>query len=426
AVTEHFERNLERMSELAQRAGAHILFVTPAASLRNCSPFKSEGPAERDASVWYARGERLYADGKYAEARRAYERALDEDVCPLRATSAIRDAVRHVDAPVLDFERILAGKSEHGVPGDDWFVDHVHLSEAGYRLLGVEILEKLQQEGWVGGGAPTQTQVAEAGKRIHARMDDHAYGVSFRNLARVLSWAGKDIDAGPAAERAIALLGPDAEAYELLGRARQAQGALDSAERAYRDSIAADPERANGYARLGALLLQRRQPAPASVYLTEALRLGAERAEVHNNLALALMALGKPGDAEPHFERATALEPDSAKIWANRGVAEMQMDRLDEAEYSLAQAVALDASSVEAWTNLGMLYGQTGRWALAEEALRAAADLQPQSLAAKFNVAVALQQLGRQDAARALYEEVLRADPSHAGALRNLDRLDGR
>ncbi|MCB1021324.1 MAG: tetratricopeptide repeat protein, partial [Acidobacteria bacterium] len=164
AVTEHFERNLQRMTELARRAGAHILFVTPAASLRNCSPFKSEGPAERDASVWYARGEKLYAAGDYAEARRAYERALDEDVCPLRAISAIREAVRHVHAPVLDFERILAEKSEHGVPGDDWFVDHVHLSEAGYRLLGVQILEKLQQEGWADGGAPNEAQLAQAGE----------------------------------------------------------------------------------------------------------------------------------------------------------------------------------------------------------------------------------------------------------------------
>jgi tetratricopeptide (TPR) repeat protein len=427
AVAYHFERNLERMAGLARSAGARLILVTPAASLRDCRPFKSEGPEERDASAWYDKAEAFYAQGEYAQAREAYLRAMDEDVCPLRATTPIREAVRRVaereGVPLVDFEAMLERRSEHGVPGADWFVDHVHLSIAGYRLLGLELLREMQREGLAGGAAPTEAQLATVDERVHTRMDERAYGISFRNLARVLSWAGKDAEAGPNAARAIELMGPDAESYELLGRARQAQGALDSAEQAFRDSIAADPERANGYARLGALLLERRQSAAASVYLAEAARLGAERAEVYNNLALALMAAGKTEDAVPHLEHATKLEPDAAKVWANRGLAELKTNRLDAAENSLSQAIALAPDSVEAWTNIGLVYAQTGRWVEAEEALRAAGDLQPDSAAAKFNIAVAVQQQGRTAEARALYEEVLRADPGHAGARQNLSLL---
>ena len=429
AVAHHFERNLERMAASADSAGARLVLVTPVASLRDCRPFKSEGPEERDASAWYARGEALFAEGRYFEARQAYERAVDEDVCPLRATTPLRETVRRVavreGAPLVDFEQTIAKKAEHGIPGSDWFVDHVHLTEDGYRLLALEILGELQGRGWVGGAAPTEAQVAIVDQRVRARMDERAYGISFRNLARVLSWAGKETEAGPAAERALELMGPDAESYELLGRAREAEGALDSAEAAYRSAVETDPGRANGYARLGALLLERRNAAAASVYLAESLRLGAERAEVHNNLALALMAVGKSEEAASHFERATTLEPDSAEIWSNRGLAEMQAGRLDEAEHSLNQALAFDSDSVESWTNLGLVYGQSGRWREAEEALRAAAELQPESVAAKFNVGVALQQQGRSDEARAIYEEVLRLEPGHEGARQNLALLGG-
>ena len=430
AVAHHFERNLERMTAMARENGAQLVLATPASSLRDCRPFKSEGPDERDASVWYARGEALYREGRFEEAREAYQRALDEDICPLRATTPILEAVRRVarraGAPLVDFERTIASKAEHGIPGSDWFVDHVHLTEDGYRMLALDILAALQQQGWAGGGAPTEEQLAKVDARVRGRMDEQAYGASFRNLARVLSWAGKDAEAGPAAERAIELMGPDAEAYELLGRAREAAGALDSAETAYRDSIAADPERANGYARLGALLVRRRNAAAASVYLAEAARLGAERAEVYNNWALALLAVGKPGEAAARFQRATVLLPDSAEVWANRGLAEMQAGRLAEAENSLNRALALDPESVPAWTNLGLLLGEAGRWAEAEEALRAVAELEPQSVAARFNVGVAVQQQGRTEEARAIYEDVLRQRPEHAGARGNLRLLGAR
>jgi tetratricopeptide (TPR) repeat protein len=429
AVVRHFERNLERMAAMARDAGARLMLVTPAASLRDCRPFKSEGPEERNASAWYAQGEGLYAHGRYEDARQAYQRALDEDVCPLRATTPIRDAVRNVaereGLPLVDFEKTVAQNAEHGVPGRDWFTDHVHLTEGGYRLLASEILSALQAQGWAGGAAPSDAQLAAVAARIEARMDEHAYGVSFRNLARVLAWAGKTGEAGPPAERALELLGPDAEAYTLLGRSRAAAGDADGAAAAYRDAIAADPGRADGYARLGALLLERKQPAPASVYLAEAEKLSPDRLEVQNNLALALLEVNKPQEAAVHFERATALAPDSPQAWANRGLAELQSGRLDDAERSLEQALALDPTSVESWTNLGLVQGQAGRWSGAEASLRAALELSGRSADALFRLGVALQQQGRNEEARDLYEQALAADPGHPGARGNL-RLLGR
>ncbi len=427
AVREHFEQNLERMATMARNRGVELVLVTPAASLRDCRPFKSEGPEERDAATWYARGERLYAEGSYGAAREAFERAIDEDVCPLRATTPIRQAVRRVadaeSVTLVDFEEALASRAEHGIPGRDWFVDHVHLNEEGYRLLALEVLAELQRQGVAGGGEPSETQLAAVDKRVRTRMDQRAYGVSFRNLARVLSWAGKDDEAGPVAERALELLGPDAESYELLGRSREAAGALDSAEAAFRDSIATNPEHANGFARLGALMLKRHNAAAASVYLAEAARLGAERAEVYNNWGLALLAVNKPAEAVARLQRASELTPEAAEVWANLGLAQMRAGWLIEAENSLNQALAFNPDAVEAWTNLGLTLGESGRWAEAEEALRAVAELQPESVAAKFNVGVAVQQQGHAEEARRIYEEVLRLAPGHAGARSNLNLL---
>ncbi|MDA7934850.1 hypothetical protein N9B65_07395, partial [Akkermansiaceae bacterium] len=124
-VISHYRFNMARMVDIARAAGAKVIFVTPASNLRNCSPFKSQhrdglsGPDQEKvkeliakakqqlaakefaealesldtaiqtddqyAHAHYYRGRTLEGLQKFDEAKIAYERALNEDVCPLRA-----------------------------------------------------------------------------------------------------------------------------------------------------------------------------------------------------------------------------------------------------------------------------------------------------------------------------------------------------
>src|SRR5205823_6093171 len=169
-VIDHFRFNTARMVEIARSVGARVIFVTPASNLRDCAPFKSEnksGLSEEDYRRWqllfknalaappdgqwepalakvdqalalddryahlhYLRGRMLWELKRFDEAKAALVRALDEDVCPLRALTSMVNIVREVGArdcvPVVDFVKRIEELSEHGAPGNDWFLDHVH------------------------------------------------------------------------------------------------------------------------------------------------------------------------------------------------------------------------------------------------------------------------------------------------------------
>ena len=174
-VLAHFEWNLEAMVRLAKERNVPIVFVTPPANTRDFSPFKSEhrpgiepagakafaeqlrrGQAaltegrhadaltaldnaraldDQYAQVHYLTGQAHLAAGEHAEADAAFQRALAEDVCPLRAKPEIVDVVRQVTAknevPLVDLVAILAERSRqaHGYTslGNEEFLDHVHI-----------------------------------------------------------------------------------------------------------------------------------------------------------------------------------------------------------------------------------------------------------------------------------------------------------
>jgi hypothetical protein len=70
-------------------------------------------------------------------------RAKDFDVCPLRAPTLIVETVSQLAAryhvPLLDAEQLFSERSEHGIVGQTWLVDHIHPSVEGHQLLGEEL-----------------------------------------------------------------------------------------------------------------------------------------------------------------------------------------------------------------------------------------------------------------------------------------------
>jgi hypothetical protein len=45
--------------------------------------------------------------------------------------------------PLIDFAAYIEGKSEHGITGADWFLDHVHLTKEGYREIALRLLDSM-------------------------------------------------------------------------------------------------------------------------------------------------------------------------------------------------------------------------------------------------------------------------------------------
>lgn len=258
-IFEHYRISLERMAALARSAGAEILFVTPASSLNDCAPFKSEHTdtldagtrtqveqllAEADAAIaeqrWdqaldllnrsvsldprhaglqYRRGRVLLALKRFNEAALALHRARDEDVCPLRALTPMQQIVTEVargqGAPMVDYIALLSQlmQQRHGypIPGHEFFLDHVHPTIEGHQLLAVQIIKALAEEGIAQPSSGWEDHAVEAAEtRINARIDKGAHALALVNLARVMLWAGKD-----------------EEAARLAGQARQVEDASE-------------------------------------------------------------------------------------------------------------------------------------------------------------------------------------------------------
>lgn len=284
-VVEHFRLNLGRMAEIARAAGARILFVTPASNLKDCSPFKGEPGSPRDADGHYRRGQALLAAGRFAEARRAFEQALDDDVCPLRATTAMPRLVAEVAAeraaPLVDFARMLDDRANHGIPGREHFLDHVHPTVATHRLLALAIVDTLAEHGLLelsqGFG---DAAVARVSGKIEARIDREAQGVALRNLSKVMGWAGKFEDSRRLALQALERLGDDAESCFHVGVSAHLLGDADQ----------------------------------ALTYLQRAIAIAPGYGHAHFWLAEALAARGDRDEAIAHYRRAAALLPGDAKV----------------------------------------------------------------------------------------------------------------
>jgi lysophospholipase L1-like esterase len=191
-VTVHYEFNMRRMVSLARQAHVPLILLNPACNLRDSPPFKAEhrpGLAaeqrERCARLWtearfyYStqpwRAARLLREalaiddqhaglhydlakcldvlGKFSDAQSEYVQAKEWDVCPLRILESMREIVHEVGrdmrTPVVDLRAGFEGLSRDGIPGDGWFVDHVHPSIPGYQRVADAVADQLVRQGIV-------------------------------------------------------------------------------------------------------------------------------------------------------------------------------------------------------------------------------------------------------------------------------------
>jgi len=249
-IVTHFRFNLTRIVKLARSVHSKVILVTPASKLRHEAPFKSqhrdnfdraaleewkknyesalelvretkfeaalvpilkaEALDPRFAHTFALKGDILFALGRYGEAKMAYRRAIDEDVCPLRAITALRTSVidigHKMNVPVVDFDSIISKRSPKGISGEDWFLDHVHPTIEGHKILALEIMDEIIKSGLVGTPRPMSEGGIESIEETKmSRVDREAHADALMKLAMLANWGGKFREAVTLAQRAIDL-----------------------------------------------------------------------------------------------------------------------------------------------------------------------------------------------------------------------------
>ena len=195
-VQAHHRSNLKRLISLSQSAKVPITFLKPPVNLKDCPPFKSDGPAARH----YQKGQERLAHADFRNAEAHFWRALEEDLCPLRLLPSMRDDLvsicRQANVPCLDLHTLLGKECPQGILGDEILVDHVHPSIRGHQLIANALLEHLSETF----GAREPRQAAARAKVYQSHLDslDALYSAHGQQRLRNLHLWTKGQTDGPA------------------------------------------------------------------------------------------------------------------------------------------------------------------------------------------------------------------------------------
>ena len=435
---EHFRFNLNRMIDIARSADAQVVLIKPESNLRSCSPFKSqhdEGLAPeqleefrrllheaeqaveplaalerldaavaldpRHAEARYRRGRALFSLGRFDEARGEFRRAIEEDVCPLRAGEAIRDEVARIasqrDVPLVDLGDRIRSASAGETPGEEVFLDHVHMNAEGYRMVAEAVLESLVRVHIVP-AMPSPEALAEASARVRSRIDLQAEGRALRNLAKVFDWAGKHEEAGRLARKAAGILEDDADTFTVRGHAAAWRGDYEEAERHFRKAAGLTRNRAEPLYDWGTALLELGRAEEAVLPLARAAELTPRDTDTLFNSALALQGAGRLEEAAGRLREVLALEPASADAAIALATMMIKAGRPREAALQL-EAVARRSDDPRLTFHTGVVLAALGRYAEAVERYREAIRITPDQAQAHRNLGATLLLLGQTDAA---------------------------
>jgi 4-amino-4-deoxy-L-arabinose transferase-like glycosyltransferase len=155
----------------------------------------------------------------------------------------------------------------------------------------------------------------------------------------------------------------------------------------------------------------------------EAIRIDPNYAEAYNNLAAVVVAQGRREEAEKLFEIATRLKPGYWEAEYNQADLDYRAGRVMQAIPRLERILARKPDFYEATLLLGLARKRTGKTDEALLLLRKARALKAEAIEAPYNEAMLLKELGRAEEARQILTELNRRHPSHEPTRRALEQV---
>ena len=428
----NFNRNLEDILRVAQKAGVPVTLSTVAVNLKDCPPFASlhrAGLSENDESSWnraYEEGVAMETAGTYRDAlalyqkaaridphyaelqfrmgtcdlaltnsdraRHEFELATDYDALAFRADTTINQAIkaaaaRHAGQGVelVDGAEALAQRSPASIPGRELFYEHVHLNFDGNYLLALNFAERVRMV------LPASITARDKGSWAPGELCDRRLAVTVWDRQRVWQPIFNRITSPPfTGQLNHAAFFKMCEAKLNEAKAHLSSQTPEQVRQVYEEALALSPEDSLLHGNFEQFL-------EAGGYLTQAIAEAQRLCELapflphpYCRAGTLLVRQGRIREAQENFARAIAIKSDYAQAHNELGLILAGQQKMDEAVASFEKARRADPLYVDTYLNLGFLEQRRGNLDRALAHYDEAARLQPQGPADSLNRAVKL------------------------------------
>jgi tetratricopeptide (TPR) repeat protein len=312
-VRTHFRANLRAIIGDAFAAEATVMACTTATNQRDFAPFLSaDGEAER----YYRQGREALASGRETEARDLLQKAVDRDTLRFRADSALNKIIGETEniafwfktghLVFVDLAAALAEKCPHGISGNEFLYEHVHLTLRGTHEAALALLPHVTSDLARRSLVTTDPAPPLSFDEITFRLGYNTHEQAMITLELVNRFSKPPFTSQSDHAARLAAWQRRAEtAQTLLAR----PDATDALRELGRRAVAASPDDWLLARNTGAMLVARQQPAEALPLLQRAAAWIDDDVDTLVALGWAHHALGHTAEANAAFAKARALEP---------------------------------------------------------------------------------------------------------------------
>jgi tetratricopeptide (TPR) repeat protein len=488
AVYHSLEQNLNDIIEAGVRSGAKVVVSTVARNLKDCGPFASEhrsGLAAEELSRWdhfmrsgiraqeagrdteaidafqaaarvddtvaelhFRWGQSSLALGQDAEASRQFTLACDQDALRFRADGRINEIIRQVASrrksqgvQLADSESALARQSPHGLPGAEFFYDHVHLDFEGNYLLARALAETVAsgfgasaKDSW-----PTADDCArrlgwndstrcEAEKTMLGRLNDPPFRdqVTHRQQYQRLLQDIQQLQPTTRPEvlrlqqartQTAAAAAPDDWILQRnLARLQRQTGDLVGAVESCQRMVRLLPQCADAWQDLGVALEMAKRDGEAIPALLQSARLSPGSVAARNTLAELYLRQGRHREAAREFQRVLRVKPYWGPAHLGLGKTLEAMSKTEQAAAHFDAALKNRIRTPDSYNSLARFAVSRGWWAAAVTNFADSLQLYPSDPEIHVALGLALVKLGKRAEAQGHYVEAVRLQPNFAEA----------
>jgi tetratricopeptide (TPR) repeat protein len=367
--------------------------------------------------------------GNYTKAKEYYITARDNDTLRFRPGSAINHVIKkdYERKPVenftqlVDIERSFAEASPEGIPGENLFYDHVHLTIDGHYLAASIIFDSMIHNQWIPEVSAGETSKGSTSSKTEClKRLGYTKTDEYKLLNKIIGVLSRPPFTNQLNhETYLRDLKLQYENY-VQGRDKDFMGKTLAA---YKEALMLNPHNEGLRLRLASAYMQMRQYEQARDHYLELLKMNPDKPQILHLLAKVYSNLGKSEMAIEYYQEAIKIRPYNPVWYSDRGLVYFKKGEYDKAIADFSQALIIEPNYAVASNNRGSVYFKKGDYDKAIADINQALSIRPNYAVAYYNRGSVYLKKGENDKAGGDFQKAQRlGHPVDPAFLKNLLR----